>query len=282
MISDTSFDINGSRLMVLCPFVYLAMRYDLPPLVLQPSEVGSAHWVSIRALLSPALRTYEHCDIAERRTRPGHQLSRVVLRTMLGKMLFSAVELIPSESVYCSSISTFLPGDRMPETKLTKIHTKCRSWWHDDNVRRNATRQPLLLWGLTLGMTADFLGFVSTEGANSLWAWPTLSPWDIKLVIWVITYDFRKRNQEEFDSTSIEHKPYDDQSQTVQLDGPDVQTLATTVKLTSFKPRFISDEICLTHYFDLIKKAIIITIFVRLVFSLILTTLLIRKLYHYS
>ncbi len=189
--------------MVLCPFIYLAMRYDLPPLVLQPSEVGSAHWISTRAILSPALRTYERCDIADRRTRPGHQLSRVILRTMLGKMLFSAVELIPSESVYCSSISNFLTGDRMPETKLTKIHIKCRSWRRDDDFRTNATRQPLLLWGLTLGITADFLGFVSTEGANSLWACLTLSSWNIKAVIWVITYSFRKRNHQESNSTSV-------------------------------------------------------------------------------
>ena len=211
------------------------MRYDLPPLVLQPSEVGSAHWISTRAILSPALRTYERCDIADSRTRQGHQLSRVVLRIMLDKMLFSAVELIPSESVYCSSISNFLTGNRMPETKLTKIHIKCRSWRRDDDFRTNVTRQPLLLWGLTLGITADFLGFVFTEGANSLWACPTLSSWNIKAVIWVITYSFRKRNHRESNSTSIDAKSYNNESQTAELDKLDVKTFTITIKLTSFK-----------------------------------------------
>lgn len=263
--------------MVLCPFVFIAMRYDLPPLVLQPLEVGSAHWVSIRALLSPALRTYERCDIADRRTRPGDQLSRVGLRTMLGKMLFSAVELIPSESVYCSSISNFLPEDHMPGTKLTNFHTKIRSWWHEGDFRTHATRHPLLLWGLTLGITADFLGFVSSEGASNLWAWPTLSPWDMRFVIWFMTYSFRKRTYREFTSTLIDTKSNDGKSSTAQLGELDIKTFTTTIKRSSPELRLVSGEISLDDYFNLIRKAIIVVISVRLIVIFIIITLIVYK-----
>lgn len=228
--------------------------------------------------MSPALRTYEHCDIADRRIRQGHQLSRVVLRTMLGKMLFGAVELIPSESLYCSSVLNFLPEERMPETQLTRIYTKIRSWWYDDDFITNATRQPLLLWGLTLGITADFLGFVSVEGATCLWAWPTLSPWDIRSVIWIMTYSFRKRIQRESGSTSIGAKSNINRFRRAELGELDVETFTTTIKRSSPKSRLVFDEVSLDVYFNLVRKAIIITVSGRLVISSCFIALVVMRL----
>ncbi len=266
-----------SRLMVLCPFVYLAMRYDLPPLTLQPSEVGSAHWVSIRAFLSPALRTYERCDVADRRTQPGHQISRAVLRAMLGKMLFGAVELIPSESIYCSTIPSFLLDDQTPEIKTTTIHTRLKSWWLEADSRTNAIRQPLLLWGLTLGITADLVGVVSPKGAQGLWAWPTLSPWDMRSVIWIMTYNFRKRACPESSSPSVDAMSDNDNPRTTELGGLDVETFTTSIKRSSHALRLVSGEVSLDGYFDLVRKAIIATLSARLAVSALIVGLLVRR-----
>src|SRR3954447_24815658 len=93
--------------MVLCPFVFLLTNPDTPTLKLQPTEVASTHWVPLRVLLSPSVRTYEYVDVSDRFARQGGILVKSIIRSVLGKMRFSAIRLIPSESVYCSSTTEF-------------------------------------------------------------------------------------------------------------------------------------------------------------------------------
>ena len=268
---------DSSRLMVLCPFVYLAMRYDLPPLTLQPSEVGSAHWVSVRALLSPALRTFERCDVSDRMTRPCHQIMRVIFRMMLGKMLFRAVELMPSESVHSSSTIDVLPEVRTPITSIANMYSTSESYYIWNNLDTYVSRQPLHLWGLTLGITADFLGFVSLEGASDLWAWPTLSPWDIRTLVWVMTYSFRSRKLHGSIYSSAQAKPHDADSREAEIGGLDSQTFATSINRSADGLRFIAGQVSLDGYFDLVRKAIFVALSARLCVGSLLVILLFRR-----
>ncbi|TKA72037.1 hypothetical protein B0A49_03366 [Cryomyces minteri] len=96
-------------LMVLCPYVFLITQPSLPPLRLQPTEVASTHWVSLRALLSPSQRTFAYEDVSSRLAKQEKGWRKDVMRVMLGKMQFAAIRLIPSESSYCSTTPGFLP-----------------------------------------------------------------------------------------------------------------------------------------------------------------------------
>jgi hypothetical protein len=86
--------------MVLCPFVFLVCRPDVPPLRLQGAEVSSAHWVPLRALLAPSLRTVQQCDVSDRLAKTRGRLARRLLRLALGRMCFAAVRLLPAESTF--------------------------------------------------------------------------------------------------------------------------------------------------------------------------------------
>ncbi|MCJ1249661.1 hypothetical protein MMC30_006887 [Trapelia coarctata] len=185
-------------LMVLCPFVFLLTRYDIPPLRLQPTEINSAHWVSVRALLAPSLRTFERCDVSDRLSHRGGELLRVFLRLALGQMLFAAVRLIPSESVYCSSVRDFIPEDS--KSIRTSLKQKATELISGDHAASGSRDRPLLLWGLTHGIVADFLDLLPSYRTFKLWSWPTFSPWDVRLAVWLITYSFRKRKLRELES----------------------------------------------------------------------------------
>ncbi|KZF20729.1 hypothetical protein L228DRAFT_249534 [Xylona heveae TC161] len=231
--------------MVLCPFVFLITRPDVPPLKLQQSEVASAHWVSLRALLAPSQRTVERCDVSDRLIRQSGHLTRAFFRAMLGQMVFAAVRLRPTESLYSSRAPGFLPSydgcdegdtivpgavegrhDSHDETKsqaaargravgqisaepptptlstspsraLAKrpLLTTLKEWWLGDHAGSANMDRPLLLWGLTLGVLADFLELLPPHDALGLWSYPTFTPWDVRFTIRVMTFFFRRRKQ---------------------------------------------------------------------------------------
>ncbi|KAF2146094.1 uncharacterized protein K452DRAFT_283376 [Aplosporella prunicola CBS 121167] len=179
-------------LMVLCPYIYLLTDPEPPVLRLQPTEVGSTHWVSIRALLSPSQRTYWHEDVSNRLAKQEVGIKRWFLRQMLGKMIFAAVRLIPSQSTYCSTIPGFVPEEPSSPTFAGKLS----KWWHGAEPT-SSTDTPLLLWGLTLGIMADFLDLLPPYNSVKLWTYPTFTPYDVQFMLWAISYSFRKRKQKE-------------------------------------------------------------------------------------
>ena len=270
------FSADAARLMVLCPFVYLAMRYDLPPLTLQPSEVGSAYWVSVRVLLSPSLRTFERCNVSDRMTRPVHQILRVVFRMMLGKMLFPAVKLMPSESVYSSSVICTTPELRSSATSVANVYSLIKSWCFGGDLATDILRRPLHLWGLTLGITADFLGLVSLGDASNLWAWPTLSPWDIRTLVWIMTYSFRMRRLRA-SSYSTQAESKNARTQEAEIGGLDSETFTTSVKQSPDSLRLITGEVSLDTYFDLVRKAMLLALSARFCVTSLVLILLSRR-----
>ncbi|KAJ5515307.1 hypothetical protein N7527_006867 [Penicillium freii] len=183
-------DLNG-RLMVLCPFVFLTTRSDSLTLRLQPTEVASTHWIPLRALLSPSLRTVEYVDMSQRFARQGGFLTRLAVRSLMGWMQFSAVRLLPSETNQCTTTPGFVPEENTPKPSLAQ---RFKGWCLSGQAESNDTARPLLLWGLTLGILADFLDMLPPHQAVKLWKYPTFTVPDLRLIVSIVTYNLRKRN----------------------------------------------------------------------------------------
>lgn len=266
--------------MVLCPFVFLWTRPDLPPLQLQPAEVASTHWVPLRVLLSPQARTYEYVDVSDRFARQGGALVKTVLRTLLGKMRFSAIQLTPSESLYCSSTAEFLP----PEMPWTKVSWGGRfyDWFRGDEAGAPVETRPLLLWGLTLGMLADFLDQLPPHNAVELWSYPTFTPWDIRGIINMLTYPLRRRNQARLQRGGISQTAVDSETQAVATgDNPwfigglsDGMRASTEGKDAE---RSYAVGIMLEGYYDMARRAVWVAASVRLISMLAMTLYFIRR-----
>ncbi|KAF2754412.1 NUDIX-domain-containing protein [Pseudovirgaria hyperparasitica] len=186
-------------LMVLCPYVFLLTSDKAPSLRLQPTEVASAHWVPLRALLSSKQRTYEYQDVSNRLAKNEVGIKRSFFRLMLGRMLFAAIHLIPSQSQYCSSIEEFIPTESTRESEIRgpkrDLATILRGGVKP--YTSSPSEKPLLLWGLTLGVMADFLELLPPHTALELWTYPTFTPWDVRLTLWVMSWRFRSQKKEE-------------------------------------------------------------------------------------
>ncbi len=181
-------------IMVLCPFVFLWIQPDIPPLKLQPTEVASTHWVPLRVLLSPSSRTHEYVDVADRFARRGGVVLKTILRSILGKMQFSAIELIPSESLFCSSTAEFFSPPEASVQKEDSVKEKLYNWYRGDHAGFSNKPRPLLLWGLTLGMLADFLDQLPPYNAVQLWSHPNFTSLDVRWIVNLLTISLKRRN----------------------------------------------------------------------------------------
>ncbi|EAW08010.1 NUDIX hydrolase [Aspergillus clavatus NRRL 1] len=156
---------------------------------LQPTEVASTHWVSINALLSPSLRTTEYVDMSQRLANRGGFITRLLYRAFMGRMKFSAIQLKPTESLQCNT-KVNLNGS----ANLTgSFIQRCKTCW-GNGANSNNQNRPLLLWGLTLGILADFLDMLPPHTAVQLWEYPTFTTPDLRWIISLLTYRLRKRN----------------------------------------------------------------------------------------
>lgn len=249
--------------MVLCPFVFLYLDHDLPALRLQGTEVSSAHWVSLRALLTPALRTFERCDISDRLARRRNNVIRIYFRAMLGQMLFSAIRLIPSESIYDTFGADFLPQN---SGLVDKGELQPRSI--SPQQGRTGTLiadRPLLLWGLTLGILADFIDLLPSHSAVQLWTYPTFSPPDVRVIIWAMTYSFRKRKLQMMAKGRI---PVDGRSVAVEEGLDAVSSFNGEGRQQPNQQRRGSRSstvgVLLDGYYDLMGKAMVLAMLTRL------------------
>ena len=255
--------------MVLCPFVYLQMRYDVAPLALQPSEVHSAHWVPLEALISPSLRCNVRCDVSDRFTRQRRPFLRMMLRAICGQLVFSAVKLKPSESLYSRPIPEAATEDQSP----TLFRTIVTSMLNAD--RSDTDDQPLLLWGLTLGVMADLLELLDRPATSKLWSWPTFSPWDIRAVVWLLNRRFQSRKIREIrtvDSSGAE------ECDNVQIGGLDNTTYSTSVKRQSKGSEAgVAGMTLLAGYMDRLRGAVIVALFLRGLLGTAFASYMIRK-----
>ncbi|KAI9657167.1 MAG: hypothetical protein M1821_003334 [Bathelium mastoideum] len=207
-------------LMILCPYIFLITTHNLPPLQLQPTETASAHWVPLRVLLAPNQRTFETQDVSSRLAHQEVGLKRWFLQAMLGQMVFAAVRLVPSESIYCTSIEEFFPLkldstlSKPPATPSPISFSALR--FKSGNKQSYPQLKPLLLWGLTLGVLADFLELLPPYNALKLWIYPTFTPWDVRFVVWALSYRFKKRKERELSAQSTPDMMWGDEQNEVE------------------------------------------------------------------
>lgn len=270
--------------MVLCPFVFLWMKADMPPLKLQPTEVASTHWVPLRVLLSPSVRTYEYVDVSDRFARQGGPVVRAAIRSVLGKMRFSAIRLIPSESLYCSSTDEFFSSPEAATTLSvqTSLAAKFYSWYLGDHAGSAEKTRPLLLWGLTLGMLADFLDQLPPHNSTKLWSYPTFTSLDVRFVINLLTSSLKKRNQQRLDNHGIQNTAMDSETQAVASgDNPWFIGGLSNGMEASQKGKNAGKSyavgIMLEGYYDMARRGIWIAATTRLIGSLALVAYVIRR-----
>jgi hypothetical protein len=193
--------------MVLCPFVFLWIEPDLPRLKLSPGEVASTHWVPLRILLAPSSRTYEYVDVSDRFARHGGLVLKAILKSVLGMMQFSAIRLIPSESLYCSSTAEFFsPPEASAQHLGLSVKDRLYNWYRGDHAGSSDRTRPLLLWGLTLGMLADFLDQLPPNNAVQLWSYPTFTSLDVRWIINILTLRLKRRNQARLQNGGIQNQ----------------------------------------------------------------------------
>lgn len=267
--------------MVLCSYVHLVMRSDTPPLQLQPNEVSSTHWVSLRALMSPHLRTFERSDVSDRFLRRGNRVTGSVLRAMIGQLLFTARKLVPTESVYSRSMLDYASSVHTAEVgQKGSEGNKANTWWRGNPSVNSNREPPLILWGLTYGILANFLGLLPADNPTKIWDWPTLSPWDIRFVIWLTTYNFRTQKMRAL-RTSMTELGHLTLARTKQVLGAfDSETFATSttnVRQSSRRSSLDTVEEMLDGYFERLKTAVWIALVLRLSIGTIVTTILVYR-----
>ncbi len=267
--------------MILCPYVHLVMRSDTHPLKLQSTEVSSTHWVSLRALMSPHLRTFERSDVSDRFLRRANRVTGSVLRAMIGQLLFTARRLVPTESVY--SRSTLDYASLVHAVELQQASSRCNmvsTWWRRSPSVTSTREPPLILWGLTYGILANFLGLLPTDNPTKMWDWPTLSPWDIRFVIWLTTYKFRAHKMRILSTSMTALGDPIGRHENVVLGGLDSDTFATTTTNVRLRSRLSSLDTVgemLDGYFERLKTAMWIALALRLGFGTIVITILIHR-----
>jgi 8-oxo-dGTP pyrophosphatase MutT (NUDIX family) len=236
-----TMDWGRTPLMVLCPFVFLLVAPDVPPLRLQAAEVGSTHWVPLRALLSPSTRTTEFQD--RYLSRYESRLARFLLWHNLRRMAFPATRLVASESRYSR-------------------------WEEGGSAGAVAARAEPILWGLTHGITADLLEFVPPFDTSHMWSFPTFTPWDVRLAIWAVTASFRQRVHETFRAVRL-HIP--DETST-EGEGKDVGMSGVLVASPDGVPAVVPSQVCradvsnplLGDYYALVRRAVFLTMVGRI------------------
>lgn len=265
---------DAGRLMVLCPYVYLIMRHDIPPLALQPSEIHSTHWVPMRGLLTSALRRPVYSDVSDRFTRQRQPFIRLLIRAIIGQMLFGAVKLKPTESLYCSSRPNYIPEENNPVSLSGFVAEALKTGFL--GAQSDEDDQPLLLWGLTLGIMADLLELVDMHGSSKLWSWPTFSPWDMRLIIWLMTYKFRSRKLQELTTTTW--RPGSRGRNGVTIGGLDATTFTTS---QARKPEASVAGVAAMHllngYSDQLQRAVLVSLLLRLAVGTTFTAFFVRK-----
>lgn len=257
--------------MVLCPFVYLLLRHDLPPLTLEPSEVHSAHWVSLRALLAPSLRTVERWDLSKGSARKHGYIAQMLVKATAGSMLFGAIELKPTESLYYSG-NGFIHESKSPATWTESAAHMISNAFTGGRTQPSEDDRSLILWGLTMGIMADFLEMLDMHGTSKLWYWPQFSPWDLRALISLLTYRFRAQKLRELTATTGRPGLND------VLSGFD----GATFTISSLRKRRGSESgvaggLLLEGYFNRLFKALYAALFVRFGFGLALTAFIVRR-----
>ncbi|KAK9472645.1 NUDIX hydrolase domain-like protein [Dipodascopsis tothii] len=149
-------------LMVLCAYVFVLARDDLP-LTVQPSEVAAAFWVPLAALTAPAAQTAETVPVGNRIGQALPRPLRAALHASLGDMLFDGVRIDA-------------PSDVVPAAAAAEL-----------------AKRPLIVWGLTHNVLTDLFDLLDTRSAIARFRFPTFRAWDLRAVLYVVSFAHVRR-----------------------------------------------------------------------------------------
>ncbi|KAK5172578.1 uncharacterized protein LTR77_002698 [Saxophila tyrrhenica] len=190
-------------LLVLCPYLFLLTTHDVPPLKLQPTEVAATHWVPIRSLQAKECRTVAFEDVSSRLANQETGVKRWMLSLVLGKMMFAAISLLPTESLHSAetpALESLQDNRHALPTPYSRLNSLATRIYRSDLFGQYPPlppEAPLLLWGLTLGVMSDFLDLMPPHNALTLWTYPNFTPLDVRFVVWLTTYRFKARKRAE-------------------------------------------------------------------------------------
>lgn len=122
-------------------------------------------------------------------------------------------------------------------------------------------------------MIADLLELIDVNGTSKLWNWPTLSPWDIRFTVWLLTYKFRSRKLRELTTTT--GRPG---SNEIQIGGLDNTTFTTsTTQRKKASEASVATMQLLDGYSEQLRRAVLVALFLRFAVGTTFATYLIRK-----
>ena len=198
---------------------------------------------------------------------------RLLIRAIAGQMVFGAVKLKPTESLYCSSLPGYIPENDNRKSVGGFLTSALSTFFLGEDGQSNADDQPLLLWGLTLGIVADLLELIDLNGTSRLWSWPTLSPWDIRFTVWLLTYKFRSRKLLELTTTTGGPG-----SNEVQIGGLDSTTFITsTTRRSKASEAGAAAMQLLDGYSDQLQRAVLVALLLRFAVGTGIAAYLIRR-----
>ncbi|KAF3307447.1 hypothetical protein TWF173_003142 [Orbilia oligospora] len=164
-------------LMVLCPYVFLWTKEEVPEFKLEAAEVAAAFWIPIHFLLDDKHKTEHPVDVSDRMASSTFQPLRPFFKILLGPMYFSAVQLKPSE-VSHSAASTTARGDAISTDK-------------------GQAMGDLMLWGITYAILADMLDFLPPFNFVESFQYPSFGGWDFRSLVWMLSRGYRRGRKED-------------------------------------------------------------------------------------
>lgn len=163
--------------MTLCPFVFVLTNPDAQ-VVPQPTEIATAFWHPIKDVVDERNRCAEYASVGNRlglETFLPSWLSQTI-SAFLGKMQFQAIVLNPS-----------------PDRLI-----------YDSSHAHQVTKPPYRLWGLTLGYMTDFFELMGPGMGVDRFRYPTMTHWDSKLIIHLLSYRLKKKRREAIKRSSVQ------------------------------------------------------------------------------
>jgi hypothetical protein len=86
------------------------------------------------------------------------------------------------------------------------LTSKFYSWYLGDHAASPGAGRPLLLWGLTLGILADFLDQLPPHNAVQLWSYPTFTSFDVRWVIDILSLPLKRRNRARLENGGVQNQ----------------------------------------------------------------------------
>ncbi|KAF2861223.1 hypothetical protein K470DRAFT_257139 [Piedraia hortae CBS 480.64] len=274
-------------LMVLCPYVFLLSSFEIPPLRLQPSEVASTHWVPIRSLLSPRQRTVVFEDMSSRIANQETGVKKWMLSMILGKMMFAAINLVPTESLHsvespADGSAVQLQDNRLARPSFqSKVSAFAQRVYHCDVFNQFSPPPrdgPLLLWGLTLGVVSDFLDLIPPHNALTLWSYPNFTPLDVRFAVWLMTYRFKERKRMELQSGTTLQKPSFGAVTESVAHRPDETGFHGLGTGSGTSTREAAVSTMLEGYYDIVRKAVGLALVGRVTLLTVIVYYVLKKL----